>query len=49
MRSQDDLYAFSTQTLAALPGVREVDFALELATLKRGFFRAGDYVSKEER
>ena len=30
-------------------GVREVDFALELATLKRGFFRAGDYVSKEER
>jgi DNA-binding Lrp family transcriptional regulator len=49
LRSQDDLYAFSTEALAALPGVREVDFALELATLKRGFFRAGDYVSKEER
>ena len=49
LRSQDDLYAFSTETLADLPAVRQVDFALELATLKRGFFRAGDYVSKEER
>ena len=49
LRSQDDLYAFSTQTLGALPAVRQVDFALELATVKRGYFRAGDYVSKEER
>ena len=49
LRSQDDLYAFSTDTLAELPAVRQVDFALELATLKRGFFRAADYVSKEER
>ena len=49
LRSQDDLYAFSTETLAALPAVRQVDFALELATVKRGFFRAADYVSKEER
>ena len=49
LRSQDDLYAFSTETLAGLPAVRQVDFALELATVKRGFFRAADYVSKEER
>jgi DNA-binding Lrp family transcriptional regulator len=49
LRSQDDLYAFSTETLGALPAVRRVDFALELATVKRGYFRAGDYVSKEER
>lgn len=49
LRSQDDLYTFSTETLAALPAVRAVDFALELATVKRGFFRAADYVSKEER
>jgi DNA-binding Lrp family transcriptional regulator len=49
LRSQDDLYAFSTETLAGLPAVQQVDFALELATVKRGFFRAADYVSKEER
>lgn len=49
LRSQDDLYAFSTETLGALDAVRQVDFALELATVKRGYFRAGDYVSKEER
>jgi DNA-binding Lrp family transcriptional regulator len=49
LRSQDDLYAFSTETLGALTAVRQVDFALELATVKRGYFRAGDYVSKEER
>lgn len=49
LRSQDDLYAFSTETLGALPAVRQVDFALELATVKRGYFRAGSYVSKEER
>lgn len=49
LRSQDDLYTFSTETLGALPAVRHVDFALELATVKRGYFRAGDYVSKEER
>jgi DNA-binding Lrp family transcriptional regulator len=49
LRSQDDLYAFSTETLGALPAVRQVDFALELATVKRGYFRAGNHVSKEER
>jgi DNA-binding Lrp family transcriptional regulator len=49
LRSQDDLYAFSTETLGAVPAVRQVDFALELATVKRGYFRAGDYVFKEER
>lgn len=49
LRSQDDLYAFSTETLGALPAVRQVDFALELATIKRGYFRPSYHVSKEER
>jgi DNA-binding Lrp family transcriptional regulator len=37
LRSQDDLYEFSTRTLGNLPGVRRVDLGLELRTIKRAF------------
>ena len=46
--SQDDLYEFSTGVLGVLPGIREVDVGLELATVKRGYVRMDDYIPKEE-
>lgn len=39
LRSQDDLYDFSTKTLAGLNGVHSVNFALELQTVKRAHLR----------
>lgn len=39
MRTQDDLYAFMTHVLGRLPGIRQVDVASELVTLKRAFVR----------
>lgn len=39
LRSQDDLYDFSTQTLGRLPGVRSVDIGIELQTVKRAYLR----------
>lgn len=39
LRSQDDLYDFSTKTLAGLNGVHNVNFALELQTVKRAHLR----------
>jgi DNA-binding Lrp family transcriptional regulator len=39
LRSQDDLYGFSTQTLGRLPGVQGVDVGLELQTVKRAYVR----------
>jgi DNA-binding Lrp family transcriptional regulator len=39
LRSQDDLYHFRTQVLGALAGIREVDVALELQTVKRAYLR----------
>lgn len=39
LRSQDDLYDFSTNTLAGLNGVRTINFALELQTVKRAHLR----------
>lgn len=49
LRSPDELYRFTTETLGALPAVRQVDIALELDTVKRGFFRMDDNVLKEEK
>jgi len=37
LRSRDDLYPFLTTVVGTLPGVREVDVALELVTLKRAY------------
>ncbi len=37
LRSQDELYEFSTRTLGSLPGVRGVDIGLELRTIKRAY------------
>jgi len=37
LRSRDDLYPFLTAVVGVLPGVREVDVALELVTLKRAY------------
>ena len=48
LRSQDDLYAFSTGVLGVLPGIREVDVGLELQTVKRGYVRMDEYIPKEE-
>ena len=42
LRSQDDLYEFSTRTLGNLPGVRRVDLGLELRTIKRAFLRMSE-------
>lgn len=39
LRSQDDLYAFSTKTLGGLTGIQSVDFGLELQTVKRAHLR----------
>lgn len=39
LRSQDELYDFSTKTLAALRGIHSVNFALELQTVKRAHLR----------
>lgn len=39
LRSQDDLYDFSTKTLGRLEGVTSVNFALELQTVKRAHLR----------
>lgn len=39
LRSQDELYEFSTRTLGDLPGVRGVDIGLELQTVKRAYLR----------
>ncbi len=39
LRSQDELYEFSTRTLGGLPGVRGVDIGLELQTVKRAYLR----------
>jgi DNA-binding Lrp family transcriptional regulator len=35
--SRDDLYAFCTTTLAAVPGIRQVDIGVELETIKRAY------------
>lgn len=40
MRNQDDLYEFMTHVLGRLPGIRQVDIASELVTLKRAFVRS---------
>jgi DNA-binding Lrp family transcriptional regulator len=40
MRSHDDLYAFMTGILGTLPGIRQVDIAAELVTLKRAYVQA---------
>lgn len=37
LRSQDDLYEFSTRTLGQLPGIKSVDVGLELQTVKRAY------------
>lgn len=39
LRSQDELYEFSTRTLGGLTGVRGVDIGLELQTVKRAYLR----------
>lgn len=39
MRSQHDLYDFMTHVLGKLPGIRQVDMASELVTLKRAYVR----------
>jgi len=39
LRTQDDLYDFSTRTLGQLPGVQGVDVGLELQTIKRAYLR----------
>jgi DNA-binding Lrp family transcriptional regulator len=39
LRSQDDLYDFSTRTLGQLPGVRGADVRIELQTVKRAYLR----------
>lgn len=44
MRSKDDLYMFLTGVLGKLPGIREVNTATELITLKRAHVRL-DYQS----
>jgi DNA-binding Lrp family transcriptional regulator len=42
LRSQDELYEFSTQTLGGLSGVRGVDIGLELRTIKRAYLRMSE-------
>jgi DNA-binding Lrp family transcriptional regulator len=42
LRSQDELYEFSTQILGALSGVRGVDIGLELRTIKRAYLRMSE-------
>jgi DNA-binding Lrp family transcriptional regulator len=42
LRSQDELYEFSTRTLGSLPGVRGVDIGLELRTIKRAYLRMSE-------
>lgn len=37
LRSQDDLYEFTTRTLGRLPGVQGVDVGIELQTVKRAY------------
>lgn len=37
LRSQEDLYEFSTRTLGQLPGVQGADVGLELQTVKRAY------------
>lgn len=39
LRSQDDLYGFSTKTLGSLAGIHSVNFGLELQTVKRAYLR----------
>jgi DNA-binding Lrp family transcriptional regulator len=39
LRSQEDLYDFSTRTLGRLPGMQGVDVGLELQTVKRAYLR----------
>ena len=39
LRSQDELYDFSTRTLGQLPGVRGADVGIELQTIKRAYLR----------
>jgi DNA-binding Lrp family transcriptional regulator len=39
LRSQEDLYDFSTRTLGRLPGMQGVDIGLELQTVKRAYLR----------
>lgn len=42
LRSQDDLYDFSTRTLGQLPGVQGADVGIELQTVKRAYLRMGE-------
>lgn len=46
--SQNDLYAFETDVLGVLSGVREVDVGLELETIKRGYVRMDGNSPKQD-
>ena len=39
LRSQHDVYEFSTKVLGPLPGIQQVHRASELLTLKRAYLR----------
>jgi DNA-binding Lrp family transcriptional regulator len=47
LRSQEDLYDFSTRTLGQLPGVRGADVGIELQTVKRANLRTGESANNE--
>jgi DNA-binding Lrp family transcriptional regulator len=42
MRSNDDLYAFLTDSLGSIPSIRDVELSIELETVKRAYLRMDD-------
>ena len=48
LRTQEDLYNFSTRTLGQLPGVRGADVGIELQTVKRAYLRMSTPTDDED-